>query len=269
MKRRFVAITPTVVLAAFLLTAAGLTLWARAPQGESLGLPPGYGGSMMGYGVNPSTTQSGSAATSTTTRSTESGPTTSISTSSQPSYPSGTMGIGQAIEMMRALPAHALVNATGNTITFDSQEVSVAVLATMPEEATNLTGLQPPGYSGGDVFVICGLINPTLILHRGATLNITVVNLDDDMYHNLVLMTLSPPYGYMMMASNGMGPGVMYDADNEFLSAMPVMSPANYQQGYAYSHSYAVTLNNPGTFWYTCTYPGHAQSGMYGQIVAK
>jgi rusticyanin len=175
------------------------------------------------------------------------------------------MQIDQAIAMMRALPAYAQLNAANNTITFTSKAASVLVIATMPEEAANLTGLQPPKYANGDVFVIYGLINPTLVFQKGATLNLTVVNLDNDMFHNFVLTSLSPPYSYMMMASGGMGPGMMY----RFFSTMPLMAPASYQQGYAHVYSYDLTLGSTGTFWYACTYPGHAQSGMYGVIVTR
>ena len=185
--------------------------------------------------------------------------------SSAYSYPSGTMGIGQAIALMKALPDYAKVNTSANTITYGSQSVSILVLAAMGDDAANITGVEPPNYATGDVFMVGGLIDPTLVFQRGANVNFTFVNIDDDMYHNFVLTTISPPYSYMMMASGGMGPGMMY----EFISAMPLMAPANYQQGYAYAYSYSLTMNGAGDYWYVCTYPGHAQSGMYGEIITS
>jgi rusticyanin len=176
------------------------------------------------------------------------------------------VGVTEAIAMMRTPPSYARVNATSNTITFDSQKVSIFVLAMMPDEAVNITGSQPPRYASGDVFVIYGLMDPTLVLQRDTVLNVMVVNLDNDMYHNFIFTSLSPPYSAMMMANGGMGPGMMYNVRSEFLSMMPLMPPANYAQGYAFSYSYALNLSNSGSFWYACTYPGHAQSGMYGQI---
>ena len=175
------------------------------------------------------------------------------------------MGIGQAIALMKALPAYSQVNATANTVAFGSQNVNVVVLAAMGDDAANITGLQPPRYATGDVFLVGGLIDPTLVFQKGANVNFTFVNIDDDMYHNFVLTTVSPPYGYMMMASGEMGPGMMY----EFLSAMPPMAPANYQQGYAQVYSYNLSMDVAGSYWYVCTYPGHAQSGMYGEVITR
>ena len=189
--------------------------------------------------------------------------TSNVSSAHSP-FPSGTMGIEQAIAMMRALPAYTRVNASANTVAFGSQSVDIVVLAAMPDDAANITGLQPPPYATGDVFVVGGLIDPTLMFQKGASVSFTVVNIDDDMYHNFVLTTISPPYGYMMMASGGMGPGMMYD----FLSTMPLMAPANYQQRYAYAYSYSLTLGSAGDYWNVCTYPGHAQGGMYGELIA-
>ena len=183
--------------------------------------------------------------------------------SSHPGSPSGAIGIAQAVRMMKALPAYAQVNATSDTVTFDAQSPNVVILAAMPDDAANITGRQPPPYATADVFVIGGLIDPTLVFQRGATVNFTFVNVDDDMYHNFVLTTLPPPYGYMMMAGGGMGPGMASD----FLSTMPVLAPANYQQGYAYAYSYGLTMSVSGHYWYACTYPGHAQSGMYGEVI--
>jgi len=34
----------------------------------------------------------------------------------------------------------------------------------MSDDAVNITGTHPPRYSKGDVFVISGLINPTLVV---------------------------------------------------------------------------------------------------------
>jgi rusticyanin len=99
------------------------------------------------------------------------------------------------------------------------------------------------------------LINPTLVIPSGAVVQFTVVNLDDDMYHNLVVSSYGPPFGYMSM--QGMMSG----------NWMPYLPPADYAQGSAQEYSYALQLNQPGTFWYVCTYPGHAQSGMYGRLI--
>jgi plastocyanin len=47
---------------------------------------------------------------------------------------------------------------------------------------------------------------------------------------------------------------------------MPYLPPADYGQGSAHEYSYTFTLSQSGTAWYLCTYPDHAESGMYGTI---
>jgi hypothetical protein len=54
-----------------------------------------------------------------------------------------------------------------------------------------------------------------------------------------------------------------------FLYMMPVLSPADYASGWAQIYSYTITIPNVASLWYLCTYPGHAQSGMYGEIIAR
>ena len=189
----------------------------------------GYGGMMNGYnsyGVRPGAVSGGQYVT-----------------------------IQQAIQMMHNIPAYAKVISSSNTVVFDSNDLSIVVLALMPDKAVNLTGMQPPSYATGDVFVIYGLIDPTIVVRTGASVQFTVVNLDDDMYHNLVVSPYGPPYGYMSM--QGMMSG----------NWMPYLPPADYAQGSAQEYSYTLTMNQPGTFWYLCTYQGHAESGMYGQLI--
>ena len=163
--------------------------------------------------------------------------------------------IEQAIQMMRNVPSYAIVNSSDNTIVFDSRQIAVFVLMSMPDKAVNITGRQPPSYTTGDVFVIYGLINPTLVMQSGSIVQFTVVNLDDDMQHNLVVSSYGPPYGYMAM--QGMMSG----------NWMPYLPPANYSQDSALEYPYVMILKQPGTLWYICTYPDHAQSGMYGKII--
>jgi rusticyanin len=204
------------------------TPWQQYPQSQQAypqGPMGGYGG-MMGSGFGQGTASTG-----------------------QP------IAIQQAIGEMRNIPAYANVISSNNTIVFSSKDFSVVVLALMPDEAANLTGTQPPSYATDDVFVIYGLINPTIVVRSGASIQFTVVNLDDDMYHNFVVSSYGPPYGYMAM--QGMMSG----------NLMPYLPPADYAQGTAREYSYTLNMNQLGTFWYLCTYQGHAESGMYGQLI--
>jgi plastocyanin len=66
------------------------------------------------------------------------------------------------------------------------------------------------------------------------------------------------------MAMQGMMTGWQ---QGTWFAMMPFLPPANYGQGTAHEYSYTLSLGTSGTLWYMCTYPGHAQMGMYGQIV--
>lgn len=101
-------------------------------------------------------------------------------------------------------------------------------------------------------FLIQGLVNPTVHMDAGARIILTVVNLDPDMYHNWALSRSGPPFGTMSMMDSGM------------MMAMAMQSPAS-TQGY-WSQSVSFTAET-GNYWYLCTYPGHASSGMYGSFL--
>jgi hypothetical protein len=53
------------------------------------------------------------------------------------------------------------------------------------------------------------------------------------------------------------------------LYMMSVISPANCTGGWAFTYSYNVTIPGAGNPRYTCTYPGRAESGMYGEIITS
>lgn len=53
------------------------------------------------------------------------------------------------------------------------------------------------------------------------------------------------------------------------VSMMPVLPNDDVKDGYAYEQNNQVTLSQPGTYWYLCTYPGHAEQGMYGKIIVR
>lgn len=158
------------------------------------------------------------------------------------------------------LPPYAQVAKDTNTITFSSQNVNIVALSMMADDAKNMTGSSPPSYAKDDVFVIGNMIDPTLAIKAGTQLTVTSINLDEDMSHNFVIMTTAPPYSYMPMQNTMYGGAV---------AMMPVLPNDDVKGGYAYELSYQVTLSQSGTYWYVCTYPGHAQEGMYGKIIVQ
>lgn len=171
--------------------------------------------------------------------------------------------VQQAITLMKSPPSYVHVFTNNNSIVFTSQEINLVVLTMGHKRAENLTGRPSP--TDGNVFVIYGLINPTLIIPQGATIHVTVINLDAGDYHNFVITTEAPPYSYNLMMGGGMMQGGMMNG-GRFITMMPLLPPANYQTGYAHEFQYTFTLHQ-GEFWYICTYPGHAEGGMYGEII--
>jgi len=109
----------------------------------------------------------------------------------------------------------------------------------------------PPGHD--EIFVINGLLNPTIHLSKGSQLTLTLANADPDMYHNLALTTRDPPYSSMPMMSHMSG------------SRTSMMSPS--EIGYYWVQDMRIAVNSPGQFWYLCEYRDHAAVGMYGSLV--
>lgn len=179
------------------------------------------------------------------------------------------VSVQQAIKMMHNKPTNAMVNSHDNTVIFGAKNASIVALTMMSDDAVNITGMHPPSYSKGDVFVISGLINPTLVVPKGTMVQFTVINLDEGMYHNLAISSVKPPYPYMAMMSsmNGMMSSNWKAGANTDLSPimMSFLPPTNH--GLAHEYSYTLTFGQSGNLWYLCTYPSHAQDGMYGKIV--
>jgi len=79
------------------------------------------------------------------------------------------------------------------------------------------------------------------------------------MAHGLIITRLPPPYPYMgtmMAATGGIPPLAPRSSDS--------LQNASYAAGTA--HFRATT---PGTYYYLCQVPGHAQKGMYGKIIVE
>ncbi len=109
----------------------------------------------------------------------------------------------------------------------------------------------PPGHD--EIFVINGLLNPTIYVSKGSQLTVTLANADLDMYHNLAVTTRDPPYSSMPMMSHMGGPRTSMLSHSE--------------TGYYWVQDMRIAANSPGQYWYMCEYPDHAAIGMYGSLV--
>lgn len=160
-----------------------------------------------------------------------------------------------------AIPHYAQKYTNNDTLLFSSNNITLIVIAMGIQRAINLTHEQPPSYdsnSSGNAFVIYGLINPTLIIPKGAVVHVEFINLDSSEYHNVIMTASGPPYQYMPMS-----------AMNGIVSMMPIIPHANYPSNSALEYNYTTVFENSGTYWYICMYPGHAQMGMYGKIIVE
>ena len=131
------------------------------------------------------------------------------------------------------------LTAANGTLTFSGDSVKILVLMGPMAEGQSM-------YS----FVIDNYANPTLVIPRGARVTMVIVNVDTDAYHGLTLTSVAPPYAYKFM------PMMMYS-----LASTGVLPPSS-SEFVSQQISFTVT----GGMYYVCPVPGHAQSGMYGQI---
>jgi rusticyanin len=140
-------------------------------------------------------------------------------------------------------PPGARDDARANTITFGSKTVSFTVVAV------------PPG--GPDMaFRIGGLVNPTLIVPRGATVQVRFINADPDEAHGWQVTNAQPPFQFDPAASAFGG-----DA-----SARVLGDPTSAGDG---TESIQFSAGRAGRYQYVCPMPGHARMGMHGGFVVS
>ncbi|BCS93200.1 hypothetical protein L3N51_02325 [Metallosphaera sp. J1] len=170
----------------------------------------------------------------------------------------GSTPISEAVLFAKNVQPYAKVFPQNDTIVFSSTQINLVVLSMGHGRAFNLTNYTAPpsAHSQNNVFVIDGLINPTLIVPGGSVLNVELINLDAGDYHNLAVTPVPPPYPYYSMMHIRM----------DVVGMTPMVPYANYNDGQAYESSFSISLQ-PGIYYYVCEYPGHAEMGMYGEIV--
>ncbi len=151
------------------------------------------------------------------------------------------------VEKLSSIPSSGVkVDKMTNTIEFYGSKVSIPIIAS-PENGSM--------YSFG----IYGLVNPTIIVHKDAQITVQLINMDDDMYHGIVITAGAPPYFYMGT--------MMFDRPafvNSYIPPLPEEKNGEYAES---STTFAVSTS--GTFYYICQVMGHASKGMYGKFVVK
>ena len=145
-----------------------------------------------------------------------------------------------AAALGRKVPSGASVDKGANRITFTGQTVALTVVAS------------PPG-GPDETFRAAGMVNPTIVVHRGARVTLTLVNADSDTAHGLVVTSTGTASSYMPMMTAP-----------EAFSGAAVWFLGNPTSSGMHEGTMTFTASTPGPYRYLCPVPGHAQKGMVG-----
>lgn len=163
----------------------------------------------------------------------------------------GVMSSAQVQAYLAAAPAAARIDAKAGTIIYAGNEITI-----------NMVAVQP-GHDD-QTFEVGGLTNPTLVVPSGATVHLNLVNMDRGrhMEHGVIITPTAPPYPYMAMMATG--PGLA-----QVMPLLPWRSAEDLKQAQYASLSATFVAGSPGTYWYVCPTPQHAEKGMYGKLVVR
>ncbi|MGH9484395.1 MAG: hypothetical protein ACRD1F_05010 [Terriglobales bacterium] len=98
-------------------------------------------------------------------------------------------------------------------------------------------------------FRVGELTNPIIRVPLGSRLTLNVVNVDDDMVHDLYITSHAPLYGQVVHAT---------------AIGSPILRP--YKGTRYHAATLVLKAQHLGTAYYVCTVPGHAKKGMWGKI---
>ncbi len=140
------------------------------------------------------------------------------------------------------------INHSTNTIVYSSSKVSLVPLAA--PAALHIPGMQ---------WEIDGLINPTIVVPKGASVNVNLINADKGYMHGFEVINASPPFSQMAMRQ---GP-------RAFASSFIMPIPPENTLGQFSSSSTQFRAVSKGTYYYICPVPGHAALGMAGKFIVS
>ncbi len=146
----------------------------------------------------------------------------------------------EAESLGAAVPTGATANRAANRLVFTTNDVRMTVLAS-PADGPDMT------------FRIAGMADPTVVVPKGATVNVQFVNADADTAHGWLLTPAqaSLPYMAMMAAPPAFAGAFAMPLGNPTAAGMP-------------AETISFTASQPGQYTYLCPVPGHAQKGMHG-----
>jgi rusticyanin len=159
--------------------------------------------------------------------------------------PGPRVSAAEAARLGNLVPSGATVFHAAKTITFSGQIVSLPVVAS-------------PSGGPDETYRVAGMVNPTIIVPRGARVTLTIVNADPDTAHGLVVT--SPGAGTSWMPMMTARPAFSGSA----LWFLGNPTSAGMHEG---TVTFTATLG--GTYQYLCPVPGHAQKGIVGSFVVS
>jgi rusticyanin len=151
------------------------------------------------------------------------------------------------LALARKLAATAVINRHAKTVSYTSAQVEFVALGS------------PPG-SPDETWNIAGLVNPTVVIRRGAQVTVDFFNADTDQktLHGWRLTTTRPPYPHNVLTVTTLAfPGAV---------AVPIHGETAHKW---LAETLHFTASRAGTYYYMCQVPGHAQKGMYGKLLVQ
>src|SRR5579872_243210 len=125
--------------------------------------------------------------------------------------------------MNGTIPSYASVNKQNDTIIFHSMNITILAFGNSNAWVSAVTNMTIPPYDNVSVlsnaFAIYHLFQPSLIIPRGASVNITFVDMDYTDHHNLVISTFPPPFPEYIMQNMAQG--------GEMVQMTPLLPPVD------------------------------------------
>jgi rusticyanin len=159
--------------------------------------------------------------------------------------PGPRISASEATTLAVQVPAGAGVDRSANRIIFAGRRVSFTVVAS-------------PAGGPDETFRIAGLVNPTVVVPRGAHVAIQLVNADPDTAHGLVLAASGTASPWMPMTT----------ARPAFAGAA-VWFLGDSTSAEMHRATLSFTVGAQSTYQYLCPVPGHARKGMVGTLVVS
>ena len=150
----------------------------------------------------------------------------------------------EAIKLGNQIPRGATLDTKSHRITFSGSTVHLVVLASPS--------------SRDETFRAAGMVNPTIVVHKGARVSFEVINADPDMAQGLVVTsgTSASSRLPMMTTTHAFSGSALWFLGEPTSAGM-------------HSGTITFTASAPGADQYLCAVPGYARNGMVGKFLVN